>query len=514
MQKFLSRFGHLVTGVISGFDRLVLRGYIPRLAYPQGLEGFLAFRDICRKDFGDRAQHWTKLVKELSLGPAEELGIPVQHLISRAIRKEEVAKRYLQESDSDGPVCVLTAVEPCSIWNVHRSREKKRIVFDRRQGRCLHLYHYFNDPEFGLIHVRIQTWMPYDIQVYVNGREWLARQMKRAGMVFTKADNCFPSIEDVPQAQKLMDKLLKMRWQSWLDQLAQRVNPALEQILGGFQAAYYWTAYQTEWATDVMFKDPDELTRLMPLFTRHSMENLHSDDVFHFLGKKLHGNFLGEVLSKFRRRPEGVCIKFLADRNSLKMYQKLLSILRIEATINAPKFFPVMRTASGQGEESKKLRPLRKSICDLGLRANVSQASNKRVMNSLAVVVDSTSVKDLLDPITKPTILNGRRVRAIQPWSQTDLNLISAVAHGQFLQQGFRNRDLVPHLFPEPTDDPSERKRRSARVSRLLRIFRAHAIIEKVAHSHRYLVTKRGAAIIAAILGVRETPVSALRPAA
>lgn len=514
MQKFLSRFSHLVTGVLSGFDRLVLRGYLKRLAYPQGLEGFLAFRDICRKDFGKRAEQWTELTKKRSLGPTEDLGVPIKYLSSSAIRKDEIAKGYLEKHDGDGLVCVLSAVEPCSIWNIHRSREKKRIVFERRRGKCLHLYHYFNDPDFGLMHVRLQTWMPYDIQVYVNGREWLARQMKRAGMNFTKADNCFPWIEDVPQAQKLMDKLLKLRWQKLLDALSKRINPALDEILGGFMASYYWTAYQTEWATDVMFKDPDELTRLMPFFIRHCMENLHSDDVFQFLGKKLHGNFQGEVLSRFKRRPEGVCVKFLAANNWLKLYQKQLSILRFEATINAPKFFPVMRKGSGLGEDSKKLRPMRKSICDLGLRANVSQAGNKRVIDNLAVVADPTSVKDILDPVTKPTTLNGRRVRALQPWSETDLQLLSAVARGDFIQHGFRNRDLVPHLYSEAAQDDKDRKRRSARISRLLRILRAHKIVEKVPHSHRYLVTKRGSAIIAAILGVRETPLSALHHAA
>lgn len=514
MQKFLSRFGHLVTGVLSGFDRLVLRGYLRRLAYPQGLEGFLAFHDICRKDFGDRAEHWTNLTKKQSLSLAEEFGVPIMYLPSGAIRKEEVAKDYLRKHDGDGLVCVLSAVERCSIWRVNRSREKKRILFERRQGKCLHLYHYFNDPDFGLMHVRLQTWMPYDIQVYVNGREWLARQMERAGMNFTKADNCFPWIEDVPQAQKLMDKLLKLRWQNLLDGLAKRINPALDEIIGDFKASYYWTAYQTEWATDVIFQEPDELTRLMPFFIRHCMENLHSDDVFQFLGKKLHGNFQGEVLSKFKRRPEGVCIKFLAANNWLKFYQKLLSILRFEATINGPTFFQVMRKGSGLGEDSKKLRPMRKSICDLGLRANVSQAGNKRLMDNLATVADPTSVKDLLDPVTKPTTLNGRRVRALQPWSETDVQLLSAIGRGDFLQHGFRNRDLVPHLYSEEPQDDNERKRRGARISRLLRILRAHKIIAKVPHSHRYLVTKRGSAIIAAILGVRETPLSALGHAA
>lgn len=515
MQKFLSRFGPLVSGVLSGFDRLIFRGYLRRLCYPQGLEGFLAYRDICRKDFGDRAEAWTKLVQESSLAPAIAQGTHFEHLTSSSTDKGAIAQGILQEKgNATGPVCVFTAVESCMIWNAHRSRALKRIVFDRRQGRCQHVYHYINHEDLGLIHVRLQTWMPYEIQVYVNGREWLARQMQRAGLRFTKDDNCFPWIEDVAAAQKLMDGFLKVRWQQLLDGLAQQINPALPQILDGFQVPYYWVAHQSEWATDVMFKDPAELTHLVPSIVRHCMEHLHSDDVFQFLGKKLHANFDGEVLTKYRRRAEGECIKFTIGNNWLKLYQKLLWILRIETVINFARFFPVMRTADGQGAASKRMRPLRKSICDLGLRANVSQAANKRLLDNLSVVADPTKVKDLVDRITVPTELSGRRVRGIQPWSKNDLPLLAAVADGQILLHGFRNRDVVARLYQEPAKDDAERKRRSARVSRLLRLLRAHGIIEKVAKTHRYQITSNGNSVIAAILGVRELSLTAIKQAA
>jgi hypothetical protein len=515
VQRFLSRFGSLVSGVLSGFDRLIFRGLLRRLCYTEGLEGFLAYRDICRKDFGEHAERWTELTKKLSLKPAIEQGVHFENLTSSAIDKGAIAQRLLREKgNASGPVCVLTAVEPCTIWNAHRSRELQRIVFDRRQGRCQHIYHYINHEDLGLIHVRLQTWMPYEIQVYVNGREWLARQMQRAGMRFTKDDNCFPWIEDVEAAQQMMNGLLRVRWQQLLDGLAQQVNPALERILDGFKVPYYWVGHQSEWATDVMFNDPKELTRLMPSIVRHCMEHLHSDDVFQFLGKKLHSNFEGEVLTKYRRRAEGECIKFMVENNWLKLYQKLLWILRIEATINVAKFFPVMRTADGQGPASKKLRPLRKSICDLGLRANVGQAANKRFLDNLSVIADPTKIKDLVDRITAPTELAGRRVRGIQPWSKPDLELLSTVADGDLLLHGFRNRDIVSRLYNEPAKDDAERKRRSARVSRLLRLLRAHGVIEKVARTHRYLVTKDGNSILAAVLGTRELPLSAIKQVA
>lgn len=515
MKRFLSRFEPLVSGVLNGMDRVVFRGSLKRLCYPEGLEGFLAFRNICRKDFGAQARQWTELTKERSLAAPTDAGIPIQYLHSSAIVKEKVVAHHLAErNNATGPICVLNVVEPCMIWNVHHSREQKRIVFQRRTGKCSHLYHYLNHPEFGTIHVRLQTWMPYDIQVCVNAREWLARQMQHAGIRFSKEDNCFTWIDDLPAAQKLMDGFLKLSWHQLLDDFAQQVHPALPEILGGFKVPYYWVAHQTEWATDVMFHDPDALTRLMPFFLRHCLENLRSSDVFNFLGKKLNGNFQGEVLTKFRRRAEGTCVKFVAGVNLLKLYQKALSILRIELTMNRPKFFLVNRAAEGQGAESKKLRPIRRSICDMRYRANVSQAANKRLLDNLAVVAEPASVIEILDTATKPTVFGGRRVRALQPFSPHDLSLLSAIASGDLIQQGFRNRDIAKHLYPEPPADDRERKRRTARVSRLLRLLRAHGIIHKVERTHRYLLTNRGNALVAAVLAIRDMPLATIKQTA
>ena len=62
--------------------------------------------------------------------------------------------------------------------------------------KCLHHYHYSIHPDFGFMHVRVQTWMPMTVHVCVNGREWLGRRMDRAGLGYTRAGNCFTRLDD------------------------------------------------------------------------------------------------------------------------------------------------------------------------------------------------------------------------------------------------------------------------------------------------------------------------------
>src|SRR4029077_7319847 len=125
-----------------------------------------------------------------------------------------------------------------------------------------HIYFYYLDREFGWMHVRLQTWFPFAIQVCVNGREWLARKMSRAGIAYQQQDNCFTQIADPRKAQRWMDQLLRRRWAGWLERWAQRVMPWLTSSDGRKLHGYYWTVRQAEFATDVMFRDAKTLDRL------------------------------------------------------------------------------------------------------------------------------------------------------------------------------------------------------------------------------------------------------------
>ena len=110
---------------------------------------------------------------------------------------------------SEGLICVLSCVERCRSFKFVRLSEKKNHCGLRSADRqCLHLYFYFLDKEFGLMHIRLQTWLPLTIQVCLNGWEWLAHRLQQEGIAFEKSDNCFLDIGQIDQAQKLMNHLI------------------------------------------------------------------------------------------------------------------------------------------------------------------------------------------------------------------------------------------------------------------------------------------------------------------
>ena len=110
---------------------------------------------------------------------AEKAGRTYRHL-SRPEPMEEHARQLAQRDGiTEGLVCVYGAMETCRTFRVHYSDDGPKIRSDQRV--CLVIYFYWMDREFGLMHVKLQTWFPFTVQVYVNGHEWLARSSPLAG---------------------------------------------------------------------------------------------------------------------------------------------------------------------------------------------------------------------------------------------------------------------------------------------------------------------------------------------
>jgi len=249
----------------------------------------------------------------------------VQYLTSSRIDKKALAERMAErEGIEDGLICVLSCVEPCLSFEVGPNAEKKKLELKHRLRKCLILYHYWMHPVFGFLNASIQTWFPFQIQICLNGREWLARQMDAIGLRYVRQDNCFVWLEDWPRAQQLMDQQLRADWPGLLQGIAHSVNPLHEQLFAKFPLSYYWTVWQSESAIDVGFRDAADLQRLYPRLLQQALTSFGSPDVLRFLGRQrsltgsgLHGNFAGEVVTTLRPRAEGVRIKHRVEGNSI-----------------------------------------------------------------------------------------------------------------------------------------------------------------------------------------------------
>jgi hypothetical protein len=510
MHEFIAKHRDKITGTLSGFDRLVFRGTLRSISFPEGLWHYLHANDVLFKDFGSHADSVSRQLKEASLREAQELGRPVKYLNSGQVSKEEIAREILaKDGIREGLICVLTCVEPCWSFEIHRNAETRKLELKLRQRKCLFVYQYRIHPTFGFMNARIQTWFPFPIQICVNGREWLGRQMDREGIKYTAAGNCFPWIEDWAKSQRLMDQQLRTEWPKKLEPIARQLNPVHGEIFARYPLSYYWSTYQSEWAIDVVFRKTAELRRLYPRLVHHGMTSFASTDVMRYLGKRtrLNGevpnNFSGDVMSNLKERQEGMRIKHSVNGNSVKLYDKAFtvagSVLRAETTIQNGSDFRVYRPKEGDPDGPLSWRILRRGIADTHRRAEISKKATERYLDAFAAVDDDTTLDELIARLQKHTVWRGYRLRALRPFAD-DRSLLAAVTRGEFTLSGFRNRDLQAFFFPSPPKTPSEARRRSAWITRKLRLLRAHGLISKIAGTHRYQLTPAARKVNVAVL--------------
>jgi len=140
VQKFIAKHRDQISGVLSGFDRLVFRGTLRSIAHAAGMSQYLWSNQILLKEFGSHVEQVSERLKTASLAEAVAAGRPVRYLASAEASKENIARRIAAEDQiSSGPVCVLTCVEPCRSFEIYRNRDTKHLELQPRLRKCLFL---------------------------------------------------------------------------------------------------------------------------------------------------------------------------------------------------------------------------------------------------------------------------------------------------------------------------------------------------------------------------------------
>ena len=493
--RFVQKFASLVIACLSCHDRLIFKGYLP-FGGDRHLNDWVDHQlKIRRKDFIPQLRKFSEQLVQDSKQLAQEAGAHWEYLQGKT-KKEKLIDGLLRERPhADGLVAVLCCQETCRSVQLRHAEQRPWLAFKRRQQRVL--YYYYLDPRFGRRYVRIETWFPFTVQVYVNGHEWLARQMAQRGWGFVQEDNTFTQLDDPAGAQRLANGLLKIRWQGQLNRWAEAVNPLLKHPWFR-RLKYRWVIDQAEYATDVIFRDPQSLQALYPRLLDHAAVNFSAQDIMMFLGRRLHWRFDGEVLTECKKdRWPGARIKHRLKGNWLKMYDKQGVVLRVETVINQSREFQVRRQRERKGKLQMVWCPMNKGIANLYQYQAAALAANVRYLEALSVVADPSPAYQHVDTLARPQRVEERSYAGFNPARREDVTLFQAILQGEHLLRGFRNADVRRRLHGE-TADRQQRRRQSAAVGRLLKRLHVRGLIAKIPHTRRWHVTLAGQQIMGA----------------
>lgn len=488
--SFVAKFASLISWVLSCFDRVIIKGHLP-ISRDYELENFVDYRlKMRRLDFMEKvAPRWSERLVGHSKLFAQKCGRIWEYGVGN-VDKDAWAKEQLALSPVlEGLVGVLCVMESCPTFKLGRGKD--RPCFMRRNVPQRVLYYYFIDRELGLMHVRLQTWAPFTCQVYANGHDYVARQLKKKGIAFEQVDNAFVTLADPAAAQRCADRFAKLPWPKILERYARQVNPLLHDELKGM--SHYWVIDQAEYATDVCFTSKHALAGLFGRLLEFALLTFSPKKIFCYLGRKWHERFDGEVQTRYKSvREPGACIKHFMKRNWLKMYDKLGLLIRVETVINQPGEFKVLRECQHRdGSKSKGWFAMCKGVGNMHHYQRHALACNQRYLEALAAVDDPTPSYDDLKRLTERQRDHGRSYAGFNPAREEEARLFAALLAGDHIAQGFRNKDIRSAMYRERPRDP-DRKRHSAAVGRILKRLHVRGLVAKVPRTRRWRITDLG----------------------
>lgn len=467
---------------ITCVDRLYLTGFVAKLQTPGGVVYFL--HDHRGNPIPSPAL-FERIGTKFRVGLkawALANGVPLV-TFKAGERKADVMAPYVQAAADAGVSKVVAlgrAQEFASVWTARRRESDPggcpQFSFTKEQRRVSVFYLYIWDERMGPGFIKICTYFPYPIKVWVNGHEWAKRQAMAAGIEFTELSNGFATCTDPEGLQDICDRFGPGTVQVWFERWMARIPLPLTSA--DREAGFWWdlSMRQIETSRTLVFDDDVNARAFFEALVCENMDLGRPENVELLfrrgqrLGRPTHPP-AGGFKTKIDQRCELVTLNVFYKNSRLKQYLKDGVALRIETVINDPKDLRCNRLLSNLNELQGKAR-----------------AINDRLLDTETVGQGSALVSPVIERITKPTVTDdGRKAPALRFGDLRVQALAGACASMLMAVTGITNQTLrgwMTGLLARPYS----MNQASYDLSRLAR----NGLITRVPGRNRYILTRDG----------------------
>jgi hypothetical protein len=473
--------GHHVQFGYTAWDRIVLNGYLDRLQRPENVVHF--FREVVGvpcvtpEVLMSRTAPYRAWVARY----AQEQGIPLVPA-PRDVRKEDVvAPYYARFKPTEGVVVILTGTEQGRTFVSYTPRYPPpsgdphyRLISPCRK-RFLHYYFYLLDPILGPMSLRVGTFLPFTLAVFLNGHSFLARELTRLGVGFRQDDNTFLAVADVAAleaaSERLTPRLIEQRCDDWARRLAPAFSAAERAAL---PLGYRYSVAQIELATDVLFTRTAPLKALFRRAAELGVLLGGADRTTHLFGRRITQRYSGKLQTVLDRRDEGQPIlRSYYGSSFVKQYEKGDRLLRTETCVNNTYDL-------GIGRHLDNLPALKERL----------QATNMRYLDAQAELLASTVDAGDLASLARPVQVGARRVPGLKLEDDRVIRVLEGLLHPGTFVADWTSREVYARLLARHRLTEAEYRLSQLRYD--LGKLRAHGLVERLGTSRRYRLTPRG----------------------
>src|SRR6516162_8178392 len=187
------------------FDRILLNGLIQPFQQPERVIGFFnSYRElypVSRHVLRGAAEQFQTWVKE----QADGWGTPIVEAPKG--RRDEFVEPYFKGARPDRVVVILRAREPARIMTAIGDKKANRWHLQIAERWVVQYNFYVNDPGWGRMFVRMCPYLPFSARLCLNQHHWLAHQLEKEKIAFTKCSNAFLKCSNFARLQQLADSL-------------------------------------------------------------------------------------------------------------------------------------------------------------------------------------------------------------------------------------------------------------------------------------------------------------------
>ncbi len=465
-----------VTLTVECLDRLYLNGYVPTLQTSGYLVTFLTkHRGAAIPSPTLLEQMTTHFVREVRAFAARE-GVPLVRF-QPGERKDDVAARQRQTfTKREGVVFIGIAQEKAQAFKATKRVQGNAVGFDysRQPVYVNYYYFYLLDEDFGPGFIKLCSYAPFSLKVYVNGHEWAKQQLRQEGLAFEALDNGFLSCAEPARLQAVCDRLgpahLRAFFAKWLARLPLPLTA--DDRAAGYD--YRLSVWQLEVSRTQVFDDPVRGREFFEEVIRENVDLGRPDRMQVLFDRRVYRNTPG----RFRTRilQEGVIPSLHVEYKHchVKQYFKEGRALRTETTINDP-------TDLGIGKDLAHLPDLQQ----------IGREVNRRLLDVQRVSQACTLSQEQVERVVQPTVTaDGQRAPALRFGDPRVMALLAALLLFLYLPHGLTHRTLRPQIaaylgVPREGYSPGQ-------LTYDLRRLRLKGLLARVPHTQRYQVTAEG----------------------
>jgi hypothetical protein len=459
-------------------DRLYLHGYLSQLQVGGQVIQFLKHRGYpvpspaCLQQIGDGFRRRVASFAEANHIPA----VPLK----ASDRNIEVMRPYLEAAAASGRSQVAAIGVAQEVQRVFIARKRDtdpakppQFSFEKKDRRVTVFYFYLWDAGFGPAFIKVCTYCPWPVKIWVNGHEWAKQQCRKAGIGFTELSNGFASTEDPALLQRICDALqpgtINVFVQHWLARLPLPLGPADQ--MGG----YWWecSMAQVEVSRTIVFTAPRHARSFFDALVTDNLDLGRPDTLEIIFDRQIRKDTVSEFKTKVITRGTEVTLNAFYKHSRIKQYLKDGRALRIETVINAPGDLGCHRRLA--------------HLDDLRARA---RAVNNRLLHTERAGQGCVLANPVFERIAHPTVdAAGRRATAMRFGDSRVQALAGALCHTLCAVTGITNRSLRA-LMTGLLGAPYSMAQASYDLARL----RRNGLITRRPHANTYDLTPDGLA--------------------